>query len=580
MIRFALPKMGARNTIRRRLLLGFGLTIVLLSVAGFVGTVMLSRSHESLREESREVMAAKTGLATAEEATQQFVVLAQQNLIQANQLHTGRLDSLDAVGDSVRRWLMTETSFGDSERSRLARIGTLHSRLATRLAIARAYRDVGKPTEAGAQATLGAALLDSLFAESRAVALAEDKRAISILQSAEQEAGRTQRIVNSLLPVILVIAGLVGFFTWRAVTRPLDRMTAIAKRVGEGDLTVEVDSSDLDEEYRVLADALGEATKRLSALVRAIQGEARAVDRAAASLTTAANATAAATGELSATIAQVAGAADGQLSAVSASASVLQEVTTTAGSLDKAAESSRQLEQDIERLASAAHAAVAQAIGALGSARDVIGNSENNVRRVEASAAVVHRFVETIERIAEQTNLLALNATIEAARAGEHGRGFAVVADEVRKLADESSRSAHEVRGVVDAIRTEVATAAAAFRDGVVRLGDVNNTSKAATEALEAIKRVVATIDELTAAVTDAAAANRASIESLATQIQSVSAGAHAQAAASEQASAGAQETAATSEEVAATAGELAQSAGRLGSLVSSFTVRDSGIES
>jgi methyl-accepting chemotaxis protein len=562
-----------RRTIRHRLLVGFGTTIALLVGAAVIGSVLLGRGHSELRHHTRDVMQVKSGLAASQEATQQYVVLAQQDLLRGREANRVRLDSLESIADSVRQWLTSGTSFGDAERGRLARIGALQSRLGTRMAIARAFQEVGRPANATAQAELAAALLDSLFTESRLLADAEDRRTATTLGSAEQRASRQQIVVRLMLALGFLAAVAFGYQTWRAVTRPLLRITDTARRVGEGDLTVTVDASDLDEEYRVLAQAFGEATTRLSELVRAIKAESYSVDRAAAALTTAANATAAATGELSATIAQVAGAADGQLRAVSASSDVLGEVTVTASSLDLAAENSKLLERDIAKLATTAHAAVIEAIDALGSASEVIGASESNVRRVEVSSAVVHRFVETIEHVAEQTNLLALNATIEAARAGEHGRGFAVVADEVRKLADESSRSAHEVRGVVEAIRSEVATAASAFRNGVVRLGDVSTTSRAATEALEAIQHVVSTIDALTEAVTQAAAANRSSIEVLGEQMQSVSEQAQAQAAASEQASAGAQETAATSEEVAATASELSDSAKRLGALVASFKV-------
>jgi len=565
--------MSARRTIRRRLLVGFGTSIALLLGAGLLGIVLLGRENHTLRDHTTEVVAVKSALAASDAATQQFVVLALQDLQRGGSANAARMDSLDAVADSVRRWLTLGTAFGDAERGRLTRLGALHGRLATRLALARAFEDVGRSAEAARQATLGAALLDSLFAESQALTRAGDAQSTTVLASAARRATREQLLVQLLLAAGLLAALAFGWQTWQAVTHPLEKLAQLARRVGEGDLTVQAEDAGLDEEYRVLAHSFADATTRLSELVRAIKVEAASVDRAASVLTTAAGATAAATGELSATIAQVASAAEGQLRAVDASSAALEEVTTTAGSLDQAADESRELERDIGRLASGAREAVADTIRVLASAREVIGASEEKVRRIEESATVVHRFVATIERIAEQTNLLALNATIEAARAGAQGRGFAVVAQEVRKLADESSRSAAEVRGVVEAIRREVGDASAAFRDGVVRLGDVSATSRAATESLEAIQGVVQTIDALADTVTAAATANRASIETLGSQIRSVTEQAHAQAAASEQASAGAQETAATSEEVAATANELAASAGRLGALVSTFAV-------
>ncbi len=564
---------GSRRTIRSRLFLGFGTTIALLFGAGAIGTTLLARGQASLRDHTTDVTQVKSALASSEAATQQFVVLAQQDLLRRRQVNRAPLDSLEALADSVRRVLVTTGSFGDVDRGRLARIGTLQSRIGTRLAIARAWQDVGRDAEATTEAERAGFLLDSLFVESHALSEAEDARTATMLGSAASRGRQLQAGVWLLLTLGLLVTVAFGVFTWRAVTRPLSRMTEVARLVGGGDLRVQIESEGLDEEYRVLAEALQEAATQLAWIVSTIQAEAKAMDGASASLTEAANATAAATGELSTTMAQIASASNRQLLAVEESARVLDSATSAAGSLEDAAESSRSIGSEIARLASAAHAAVADAVAALGEAREVIGTSQQNVARVETSSEVVSDFVETIDRVARQTNLLALNAAIEAARAGEQGRGFSVVAEEVRKLADESQQSARSVRSDVSTIRSEVATAAASFREGVTRLGNVDETTRAATEALDAIQRMTASIEELTTAVTAATEANRTSIDVLAREIRTVSEHAHAQAAASQEASAGAEETAATSQEVAATASELSAAAGRLGELVSSFKV-------
>ena len=572
MIPRLLSRTRRRPTIRRRLLVGFGASILPLVVSGAVGSLLLGRAHDALRARTREVVEVKNHLFASEQATRQFVVLAQADLLGREGSASAALDSISASADSLRRWLTIATAFGDAERSRLARVGTLQARVGARFAVARAELDVGRPAASSRQLALAAPMLDSLFAESRAIGAAEDERAARMLTDAEGLVAQQQLLVRALLAVGLLIAAACGFFTWRAVSRPLGRLADAAQRIGDGDLGASVDTEGLDREYALVASALTEASGRLSTLIGAIQREAREVGAAARALELTASSSASATGQVSATIAQVAGAAEEQLRAVGESTTVLQQVTTSARSLDAVATDARRLEAEIASLTATAHDAVMNAIGSLASARDVIGTSEANVRRVEDASSLVHRFVETIERIASQTNLLALNAAIEAARAGAHGRGFAVVADEVRKLAEESAAAAAEVRTVVNGIATETVTAVASFRDGAQRLGDVSATSHAATEALGSIRRAVSTIDTLTGAVTDAAAANRASIATLHEQIASVSAQAQAQAAASQQASAGAEETAASSQEVVATASQLAASAGRLGQLVSGFT--------
>ncbi|HKG93035.1 MAG TPA: methyl-accepting chemotaxis protein [Gemmatimonadaceae bacterium] len=562
----------ARWTIRRRLLVGFGSSIALLFLTGAVGSAVLRGAHRELEARTREVIDVKNQLFASQEATRQYVVLAQNDLLRGADIHAAGMDSVSNVADSLRFLLTTGSSITEAERARLSRVGALQARIGTRLAIARAYQDVGDPRAAAAQTGLSTALLDSLFAESGAIIRAEDDRTAVMLARAHTLVSRQQALVQTLLALGLAAALVFGWVTWQAVARPLVRLAAVARRVGEGDLRAEADPTGLDEEYRVLAQALTDTTRRLSALVREIQAEARDVADAASALTSASGSVAESTGHVSEIVVQIAGVARRQRESVDATRAVVERVQSAAEVLDDTAAAARSLEQEVQRLAAEARQGIAAALGTLTRARDVIGASAANVQRVEEASAVVQRFLETITQIASQTNLLALNAAIEAARAGDHGRGFAVVADEVRKLADDSGRTADEVRGVVATMRAEVGTAARAFREGVGSLGDVDATSRAVTEALGSIQGAIARIDALTRAVSGTADESRASVEALGAQVASTAGYAEQQAVASEEASAGAEQTAAASEQVAATASELAESAERLRKLAAAFT--------
>ena len=571
----ALPTMLLREwTIRKRVLLGFGSVIALLFLTGAVGTAMLRSAHHTLQARTLQVITVKNQLFASQEATRQYVVLAQNDLLRtAGTTTESRMDSVSNVADSLRLQLNLGDEMTDQERIRLAQIGALQGRIGTRLAIARAWMDVGNPSAASTHTAASSALLDSLFAESSAIITAEDDRATRMLADADRVVARQQLLVQSLLVFGLLAAMVVGFATLRAVTKPLDMITSAARRVGEGNLQAEIDPAGLDLEYRVVAQALADTTRRLSQLVREIQTEARDVASAAGALTVASGAAAESTNRVSESILHIASAAQDQRDVVERTNEVLSRVRSASTVLESTATDAGALEGEVRGLTDGARVGIGEALDALGRARDVIGASLVNVERVERASAIVQQFLQTIQQISEQTDLLALNAAIEAARAGESGRGFAVVADEVRKLADHSNRTADDVREVVTSMRREVSTASVAFRDGVSSLGNVDATSRLVTGALDTIHVAIARMDQLTRAVRDSAQSNRDSVQDLDHQVSATTAHAEAQAASSELARAAAEETAAASQEVAATASQLADSALRLNTLITAFTV-------
>jgi methyl-accepting chemotaxis protein len=224
-------------------------------------------------------------------------------------------------------------------------------------------------------------------------------------------------------------------------------------------------------------------------------------------------------------------------------------------------------------VAGAGSDAVAQATEAMVAVRSGSAEATAAIRSLGAKSDEIGGIVDTITTIAEQTNLLALNAAIEAARAGEQGKGFAVVADEVRKLAEESQGAAGSIATLIREIQSETARAVGVVEQGAQRTEDGVATVEQAREGFAAIDRsvsdMVARVEQIAAAVSDIADSAGAMRE----DIGEVAAVAEQASASSEQVSASTQQTSASTQEIAGSAEALAATAGRLDELAAQFTI-------
>jgi methyl-accepting chemotaxis protein len=205
------------------------------------------------------------------------------------------------------------------------------------------------------------------------------------------------------------------------------------------------------------------------------------------------------------------------------------------------------------------------------SIKSAVGESSDVINELDGKSKQIGEIVNLITSIADQTNLLALNAAIEAARAGEHGRGFAVVADEVRKLAEDSGNAANEIAQLIGQIQTGTRDAVTSMAKGA---DEVDTGAVSLEKSVKAIGEVVETggiIVKMVQEIAAAAEEQSASIEEITASVEEVSA-------ISEQSAAGAQETAASVEqqtssmqEVSKSAQELADVAANMRMVVSRF---------
>ena len=378
-------------------------------------------------------------------------------------------------------------------------------------------------------------------------------------------------------------------------------------------------------------DELGTAFSKMVAGLRDAVGQvaesANAVSAAAAQLASASEQSGDATRQIATTIQQVALGITQQTSGVTKTSASVEQMNRAidgvaqgaqeqAKAISKASLVTSRISSSIEQVTSNAQAVtrdsaeaashsregaktVQETIAGMEAIRNKVGLSATKVEEMGVRSEEIGAIVETIEDIASQTNLLALNAAIEAARAGEQGKGFAVVADEVRKLAERSSLATKEIAALIKGIQKTVNEAVGAMKasateveSGVVRANsagvvldkilvaaesvykqaeDAGNAaakvSAAATELVEAVDSVSAVIEENTAA-TEEMAANSSELTQSIENIASVS---EENSAAVEEVSASTEEVSAQVEEVSASATSLMEMAQRLSMVVARF---------
>jgi methyl-accepting chemotaxis protein len=280
-------------------------------------------------------------------------------------------------------------------------------------------------------------------------------------RSATVEQRRAMVMAAALVGLALLTGGLIAWQIVRGIKRSIDRAVGVAERIAEGDLSSELPAASGDEVGRLMV-AIGGMQDRLRGLVGSIRGSARDIELASSEV------------------------ASGNLD-------LSHRTEVAAGSLQETASSMDRLTGTVRLSADAAQQANELASSASSVAtrgEEVVSRVVETMKEIHTSSRQISDIISVIDSIAFQTNILSLNAAVEAARAGDRGRGFSIVAGEVRALAERSASAAQEIKALIQSSVARVELGSRLVMDAGMTMNEI----------LLSVQRVTAIIGEIRAA--------------------------------------------------------------------------------
>jgi methyl-accepting chemotaxis protein len=381
-------------------------------------------------------------------------------------------------------------------------------------------------------------------------------------------------MVTIVISAFAFIIGIViAIFISRVISKPVRLVSRAAEEVANGNLAVEKINVKNNDEIGELASSFNLMATNLREMIFQVSSTSEQVASSAEQMMASADQTNAATNQVATAIQEVACGAEIQGKNTEESAKAVSEMSVGIQRVAETTSTVAESALDTTKQAQMGHESLEKVINQMKSINDTTNETNNVIKELDKKSAEIGKIIEVITGIADQTNLLALNAAIEAARAGEHGRGFAVVADEVRKLAELSRQSAGQISGLIEVIQKDTHRVVEMVNKGTVEISAgtqlVEDTGKTFNQILKSIENVSSEIQEVSAISEEMSA----SVEQVNASIEEVTKIARSSVASTGEIAAATEEQLASMDEVASSSASLAKLAEELREMVGKFKI-------
>ncbi|KAB2337294.1 methyl-accepting chemotaxis protein [Cytobacillus depressus] len=378
-----------------------------------------------------------------------------------------------------------------------------------------------------------------------------------------------------ILGVSIVVSAALGIVSiliiGNIISRQFGQIVHLSNEVASGNLNIDAVDYDGKDEIAELGKAANSMKEKLQSMIQEILAVSSYVTEKSGELNLAANEVKAASQQGASTIQELSGGAEEQAKSATSLAKMMNDYVVD---VEKAAESGSMIykaSEEVLSLTKTGDALMEESKAQMATINDIMKTSVERVNGLDEQTKQISKLVQVIHDIANQTNLLALNAAIEAARAGEHGRGFAVVADEVRKLAEQVSSSVSDITNIVKGIQFESSHVVTSLQEGYSQVekgtGQIQLTGETFRRIYQAVNLMSNNVNEISMnldKVSEATTIMNQSIENIAAVSEQSAAGI-------EQTSAVITQTNHSMEEISDNAQHLSELADQLNAMITKF---------